>query len=53
MSENMSLELLEASKYRGKLSPMLTQQNIVLREGQTPHPDAIVCELLDQTVPEG
>lgn len=49
----MSLELLEAFKYREKLSPRLTQQNVVLREGQRSHPEAIVCKLLDQTVPEG
>jgi len=49
----MSLELLEAFKYREELSPRLTQQNVVLREGQRSHPDAIVCKFLDQTIPEG
>lgn len=49
----MGLELLEASKYREKVSLRLTQKNIVLREGQRPHPDVIVCEPLDPTISEG
>lgn len=50
----MGLEL-SPRKYRENicLRVKLTQQNMVLREGQRPYSDAIVCEPLDLTIPEG